>query len=201
MHGRQAPSLSSLKIGTRAKILTLISAENFTQRQIMQKLIPNARKLWNREIFHPSSWVLSILSPWGLSGRHKKSVHCVRHPVFTEQQHQPGIVQPKRPFGMGDGVGVGLGGMVRTSEEWALSLSGWDVHDHPKWFWRQKSVLMLVPVGSLDWGQRCEWWSLQFVNMICLVWFNSIAWNFHLDPTTNLFTNMLPGRGTPISSI
>ena len=132
------------------------------------KIDPRARKPWNTEIFHPSSRALSR--------RHKKSVHCVRHPIFTEQQHQPGIVQPKRPFGMGDGVGVGLGGMVRTSEEWALSLSGWDVHDHPKWFWRQKSVLMLVPVGSLDWGQRCEWWSLQFVNMICLVWFNSIAW-------------------------
>ena len=176
MHGRQAPSLSSLKIGTRAKILTLISAENFTQRQIMQKLIPNARKLWNREIFHPSSWVLSILSPWGLSGRHKKSVHCVRHPVFTEQQHQPGIVQPKRPFGTGGGVGVGLGGMVRTSEEWALSLSGWDVHDHPKWFSRQKSVHCSASIAWKSVTSFSYWSDHQYVFLSWQICRHAAAW-------------------------
>ena len=105
--------------------------------------------------------VLTIVNKDG-----KKDVHSVHHPVFTAQ-HQPQIVQPKRPFG---------------------TVGGWVRGGFRGWHWHWGFPPSLVWISFWVW---C-WWGFGTVGSA--QWLTAGSTVYHMSPGD---TRMRDGRPTP----
>ena len=215
MHGREARSLSWVKIGTQVKILTLISAENFPCTKLCKNWSTCTKTSEYRKLkyFGPvsasSSVVLTIVKAW-----QEECSFCSPSRVFTEQ-HEGGIVQPKRPFGTGCGV---VGGRWREGHRKTKPslypvgmLSVLD--DHPKWFWhggdrdqclcKENLETFAIPSPLL----RCQLDLFGVMQLRCLSAVDKTCqWpssHFHISPTKNIFEQISHHCAwyRPISSI
>ena len=172
MHGREARSLSWVKIGTQVKILTLISAENFPAPNYA-KIDPPARKLQNTDYRYILA--LSVLHhrwSWLLSRRGKKSVHSVHHPESLQSSMREGSCSQKGHLGRVVGLWGGGGGKDIGRLSPLFILLGCSVYTTTT-----QSDFDMVETEISAYARRM-WRLLRYrvlfldVNLICLVWCN-----------------------------